>query len=261
MPIAHTISSYAEMRKGFVNTISKRIPLLKDYCKSRNCDISDIITFRADNNLVFNLITKANHYEKPTTETIKTTLLAMRDQAPGLNLRCTAMPKIACGLDRMNWREISSLIEQAIKNSGITFYVYKSKDDIDKLQKIETYTLEQEEVLKIFESELIEKCKEDERELATDFSTEAKELCRPRINDQFPKFRDKLQSNRIINKAISDFVIKQNRNTVQDIEYLEKFLDNFDFSQSDLTDKEFFELIEIILEDNDVYSHHKYDIG
>ena len=142
MPIAHTIPSDAEMRKGFANTISKRIPILKDYCKSRNCDIGDIITFRADNNLVYNLITKANHYEKPTIDTIKTTLLAMRDHALGLNLRCIAMPTIACGLDGMDWREISSLIDQTFKNSGITIYVYTSKDDIDKLQKVETNTLE-----------------------------------------------------------------------------------------------------------------------
>ena len=59
----------------------------------------------------------------------------MRDHALGLNLRCIAMPKIACGLDGMDWREISSLIEQTFKNSGITIYVYTSKDDIDKLQK------------------------------------------------------------------------------------------------------------------------------
>ena len=116
-------------------------------------------------------------------------------------------------------------------------------------------------MLEIIEIELIKKCKEDEKELATDFSTEAKELCRPRVNDQFPKFKDKLQSSRIINKAVSDFVIKQNRNTGQDREYLEKFLDNFDFTQSDLTDDGLFELIEIQVQDNDVYSHHKYDIG
>ena len=119
--------------------------------------------------------------------------------------------------------EISSLIEQTFNNSGITIYVYQSNDDIDDLQKVETNTLEQE-VLEFIESDLIEKCKEDEREFATDFSTEAKELCRPKVNDQFPKFRDNLQSNRIINKAVSDFVIERNRNTVQDIEYLEKIL-------------------------------------
>ena len=115
-------------------------------------------------------------------------------------------------------------------------------------------------MLEVIESELIEKSK-DGRELATECSTEARELCRPKVNHHVPKFRDKLQSNRIINKAVSDYVIKQSRNTFHDIEYLEKFLDNFDFTQSDLTDDELFELIEIIFDDNDVYSHHKYDIG
>ena len=38
-------------------------------------------------------------------------------------------------------------------------------------------------------------------------------------------------------------------------------MDNFDFTQSDLTDDELFELIEIILEANDVYSYHKHDTG
>ena len=151
MPIAHTISSDAEMRKGFANTISKRIALLKDHCKNRNCDTDDIITFRAHNGLVYNLVTKVDHYEKPTTVTIKTTLLAMRDHAQGLKLRCIAMPNKACGLEEMVWKEISSLIEQACKNSGITIYAYTSKDDIDKLQKVETITLERDEVLEIIE--------------------------------------------------------------------------------------------------------------
>ena len=121
------------------------------------------------------------------------------------------MPKITCGLDGMDWRGIPSLIEQTFKNSGIAIYMYTSKDDIDKLQRVETNTLEQEETVEIIESELIEKSKEDEIEVATDFSTEAKLLCRPKVNDQFPIFRDKLQSNRIMNKAVSDFVLEQNR--------------------------------------------------
>ena len=78
------------------------------------------------------------------------------------------MPKLARGLDGIDCRVISSLIEQLFKNSGITIYVYTSKDDIDKLQKVETNTLEHEELLEIIESKLIEKCKVDERELATD---------------------------------------------------------------------------------------------
>ena len=70
MPIAHTVSSDAEMRKDFSNTNSKRIPLLYDYCRSRNCDTGDIITFRAVKK-VFNLITKDNRYERPTSQQSK----------------------------------------------------------------------------------------------------------------------------------------------------------------------------------------------
>ena len=60
----------------------------------------------------------------------------------------------------MDWREITSLIEQTFKNSGKTIYAYTSRDDIDILQKVETITLDQKEQLEINESELIEKCKE-----------------------------------------------------------------------------------------------------
>ena len=65
-------------------------------------------------------------------------------------------------------------------------------------------------MLPIIESELIVKCKEDEGELATYFSIEVKELCRPKLNDQIPKSRKKLHTNQIINRAVSDLVIKQN---------------------------------------------------
>ena len=84
---------------------------------------------------MYNLITNANHYYEPTTDTIETTLLAVRDDALGLNLRCITVPKIAWGLDGMDWKDISSLIQHPFKNSGITIYVYTSKDVIDKLQK------------------------------------------------------------------------------------------------------------------------------
>ena len=137
----------------------------------------------------------------------------MRDHALGLSIRCIAMPKIACGLDGMDCREISSLIEQIFRDTGLTKYVYTTKDDIKKLQRIGSNRLEQEEVLKIIDWKLIEKCKEDERGLATDFSTEAEELFRPKINEQFPKFRDTLQSNRNKNNAVCDFPLKQNRKT------------------------------------------------
>ena len=79
------------------------------------------------------MITKANYYyDKPTTDIIRTTLLTMRDHELGLHLGCIAMPKRACGLDGMVWKEISSPIEQAIKISGITIDVYRNQYTITR---------------------------------------------------------------------------------------------------------------------------------
>ena len=49
-----------------------------------------------------------------------------------------------------------------IKNSGKIGYLYSNTDDIDIIQRVETNTLEQEEVPENIESEVIKKVKEDE---------------------------------------------------------------------------------------------------
>ena len=49
-----------------------------------------------------------------------------------------------------------------IRNSGKIVYLYTSTDDIDKIQRVENNTLEQEEVPENIESEVIKKVKEDE---------------------------------------------------------------------------------------------------
>ena len=48
---------------------------------------------------------------------------------------------------------------------------------------------------------------------------------------------------------------------MEKIETTVKFLSDFDFTQSDKSDDEFVDLNQMLIEDQDVYSHHKYDIG
>ena len=49
---------------------------------------------------------------------------------------------------------------------------------------------------------------------------------------------------------------------METIEITIKFLSDFDFTQSDISEEsEFADLIQKLIEDQDNYSHHKYDIG
>ena len=101
------------------------------------------------------------------------------------------------------------------------------------------------------------KCKSD-AEVATDFSNDAKTLCKPDNTEQFSKFRTTEQNHFIIVQEGLDTRPKHaSKNYASYIEYLKKF----DFTQSDLTDDEFRVLLKVLLDDEDVYSHHKDDIG
>ena len=48
---------------------------------------------------------------------------------------------------------------------------------------------------------------------------------------------------------------------MEKIETTLKFLSDFNFTESDISDDEFVDLIQMLIEDQDVYSHHKSDIG
>ena len=70
--------------------------------------------------------------------------------------------------------------------------MYTSQDNIEKLQRVETLTIEQDEVFKNIEHEILENCMEDEKEFGIDFSTTAGKICCTQVKDQFATLRNEL---------------------------------------------------------------------
>ena len=72
---------------------------------------------------VFNLVTKAHHYNKPTYESLRSALEDMRDQCKKLDIHYLAMPKIGCGLDRLDWNKVSKMIKEVFSDLDIEILV------------------------------------------------------------------------------------------------------------------------------------------
>lgn len=72
---------------------------------------------------VFNLVTKARHYNKPTYESLRSALEDMRDQCAELGIKYLAMPKIGCGLDRLDWNKVSEMIREVFDGFDIEILV------------------------------------------------------------------------------------------------------------------------------------------
>lgn len=72
---------------------------------------------------VFNLVTKQYVYEKPTYQTLRTALCKMRDMAVERGIKCIAMPLIGCGIDKLSWDEVSSIIMDVFCETEIEILV------------------------------------------------------------------------------------------------------------------------------------------
>ena len=68
---------------------------------------------------VFNLITKMNYWHKPTYSTMEAALLTLRNMTRAFSIKKLAMPRIGCGLDQLEWGEVSEIILDVFKDDDI----------------------------------------------------------------------------------------------------------------------------------------------
>lgn len=78
----------------------------------------------AGDRCVFYLVTKARYYYKPTMATLESSISTMRNLCIKHNVHYLAMPRIGCGLDKLDWAQVSVLIQRIFENDDIEITIY-----------------------------------------------------------------------------------------------------------------------------------------
>lgn len=73
---------------------------------------------------VFNLVTKARCFHKPTYDSLYETLVDMRNKCESLYITKVAMPRIGAGLDKLDWEKVVEIIKDVFEDSDIEIVVY-----------------------------------------------------------------------------------------------------------------------------------------
>lgn len=73
---------------------------------------------------VFNLITKSKYWLKPNYTTMRYALSDMLKQCEKLHIQNLAMPRIGCGLDKLEWIVVERIINEIFADSDITIKIY-----------------------------------------------------------------------------------------------------------------------------------------
>ena len=79
---------------------------------------------KSNDRFIFYLVTKERYSHKPTMSSLESSLRAMRDLCIQNRIDQLAMPRIGCGLDKLNWDRVSQLIQTVFANDDIQITIY-----------------------------------------------------------------------------------------------------------------------------------------
>lgn len=125
--LAHCISGDfalgAGIAKVFANELDMKKKLHEEYPIPSHLSFAYTgAALLVDN--VFNLVTKDRCWHKPTYETLIAALEDMRDQCLERDIFKLAMPRIGCGLDRLDWETVKQILHNVFDGTGIEITIY-----------------------------------------------------------------------------------------------------------------------------------------
>lgn len=72
---------------------------------------------------VFNLVTKGKCWQKPTYDDLTDALLEMSEIMTQLDITKLAMPKIGCGLDKLEWDKVEQVITDIFDDMDVEILI------------------------------------------------------------------------------------------------------------------------------------------
>lgn len=120
---AHCISADFALGAGIAVEFNRRFKCRDQLMNFYNSSVYDEPGYVLPTGRVFNLVTKQKYWQKPTYKTMR---LALEDLKEALRIRKItkiAMPKIGCGLDRLEWETVKRMIQYIFADTDVEVLV------------------------------------------------------------------------------------------------------------------------------------------
>lgn len=123
--LAHCISADFSLGAGIAKKFDKvydmSFKLFRDYPDYYESYEDNGEALLVDN--VFNLVTKKKYYHKPTYDSLTNALVDMKNMCECFNITKLAMPKIASGLDKLDWDKVYDIILDVFNDTDINIVI------------------------------------------------------------------------------------------------------------------------------------------
>lgn len=119
--LAHCVSADLHMGAGIATIFKKKYNNI-DKLKKQNIKTGGVCTLKNKERFIFYLVTKNKYYEKPKIEDLEKCLINLFEFLIKNDIRKISMPRIGCGLDKLNWNDVEKIIQNIFID--IDVYIY-----------------------------------------------------------------------------------------------------------------------------------------
>lgn len=123
--LGHCVSQDIIMGKGIAKTFKSKFGRV-DEIKAQNKSVGEtaVLLDIKSGRYIYYLITKKRYNQKPTYDTLKSSLQAMKGHIVDHAVENISIPKIGCGLDRLEWDKVLNIIYEVFVDVEIVVSVY-----------------------------------------------------------------------------------------------------------------------------------------
>jgi len=123
--LCHCVSRDFHMEAGIAKKWNAKYPYSRNALMSQNVPVGGVATMsRSGKASLYYLVTKEWYGLKPTLPALKKSLEAMRERMQEQWVTKLAMPRIGCGLDKLNWRDVKNTLFDVFKHADVLIVVY-----------------------------------------------------------------------------------------------------------------------------------------
>nr|XP_033774403.1 ADP-ribose glycohydrolase OARD1 [Geotrypetes seraphini]XP_033774404.1 ADP-ribose glycohydrolase OARD1 [Geotrypetes seraphini]XP_033774405.1 ADP-ribose glycohydrolase OARD1 [Geotrypetes seraphini] len=121
--LAHCISEDCRMGAGIAVLFKKKFNRVQEL-REQQKKTGEVAILRTGERFVYYLISKKKVSDKPTYENLRKCLEAMKEHCIRNRVTDLSMPRIGCGLDRLQWEKVSVILEDVFMDTQVRITVY-----------------------------------------------------------------------------------------------------------------------------------------
>lgn len=120
--LLHCISKDLAMGKGIAKEFITRYGG-RDVLKKQNIKVGSFGCLDIGNGrYVFCLVTKEKYFHKPTYRNLELSLLELWKYCNAKKITALALPRIGCGLDKLEWDKVKCILKKIFNGVRLTIY-------------------------------------------------------------------------------------------------------------------------------------------